>query len=47
MYKRRGYTISFGKMNTKNTQPITAATIENMLLAADQQASIADNIGAY
>ena len=31
-------------MNTTNTQPTTAADIEKLLLAAYQQATIADNI---
>ena len=36
-----------GKMNTTNTQPTTAAAMENLLLAVDQQASIADNISTH
>ena len=36
-----------GKMNTTNTQPTTAAAMENLLLAVDQQASIAGNISTH
>ena len=36
-----------GKMNTTNTQPTTAAAMENLLLAVDQQASIADKISTH
>ena len=36
-----------GKMNTTNTQPTTAAAMENLLLAVDQEASIADNISTH
>ena len=34
-------------MNTTNTQPTTAAAMQKLLLAADQKASIADNISIH